>query len=81
MRQVDMILEVRDARLPITSGNTMLDKMTREKKRFIVFNKSDLASNIKVLGEDGFHVQSLHCANYTSNIFSVVRWPCEGNCR
>lgn len=48
MRQVDMIVEVRDARLPITSGNSMLDKLVKEKKRLIVFNKSDLASNIQV---------------------------------
>jgi ribosome biogenesis GTPase A len=40
----DVLIEVRDARIPFTSQNTQLDKLFKNKKKVIVFNKSDLAS-------------------------------------
>lgn len=42
--QVDLILEVRDARVPYSSCNPLLDKLCTTKKRIIVFNKSDLSN-------------------------------------
>lgn len=43
LKQVDMVIEIRDARIPRASRNPMLDQMIGEKPRLIVFSKSDLA--------------------------------------
>jgi len=43
LRQVDLVWEVRDARLPLTSGNEMLQRKLGLKARLIVLNKTDLA--------------------------------------
>ncbi|GBF91208.1 hypothetical protein Rsub_04877 [Raphidocelis subcapitata] len=43
LRQVDLVLEVRDARLPFSSGNPDLGSLTVGKRRLVLLNKSDLA--------------------------------------
>jgi ribosome biogenesis GTPase A len=44
MKQVDLVVEVRDARIPFSSGNPTLDSFRSRKPRLVVFNKSDLAN-------------------------------------
>ena len=39
----DVVVEVRDARVPFSSANPMLDAILGSKLRFVVFNKADLA--------------------------------------
>ena len=41
----DLIVEVRDARLPLSSANPSLAEAGRGKPRLVVFNKSDLANS------------------------------------
>jgi ribosome biogenesis GTPase A len=43
IKYIDLVLEVLDARLPLTSRNYRLQKMLGEKKRLIILNKADLA--------------------------------------
>lgn len=43
MRKVDVLVEVRDARIPFSSGNPLLEQLARNTKRIVVFNKTDLA--------------------------------------
>lgn len=43
IKQVDVVLEMRDARLPLVTGNTGLDRLIHNRKRVILFNKSSLA--------------------------------------
>lgn len=43
LKFVDIIFEVVDARLPISSRNPMLDKILQQKPRLVLINKSDLA--------------------------------------
>ncbi|MBU3918061.1 ribosome biogenesis GTPase YlqF [bacterium] len=40
---VDLIIEVRDARIPLTSGNSSIHEIIGNKPRLIVLNKSNLA--------------------------------------
>ena len=44
MRLIDLVLEVRDARIPFSSANPELDALVRHKRRLIVLNKADLAA-------------------------------------
>ena len=44
MSKIDLFIEVRDARIPFTSHNILLDELIpKHKKRVVVYNKSDLA--------------------------------------
>lgn len=49
LKVVDLVIEVRDARLPISSANSRLDEVLGHKPRIIVLNKVDLADQ-KALG-------------------------------
>ncbi|OYW68943.1 MAG: ribosome biogenesis GTPase YlqF, partial [Aerococcus viridans] len=40
---VDIVLEIRDARIPTASMNPMLDEIIKNKRHMIVLNKQDLA--------------------------------------
>lgn len=43
LSQVDLIIEVLDARIPFSSNNPMLEKMRKDKPCIKLFNKADLA--------------------------------------
>ena len=43
LKAADMIIEIRDARIPYASANPLLDKMIQNKPRLIVLSKKDLA--------------------------------------
>lgn len=43
IKLVDVVLEIRDARIPVSSGNPDLKQLLGHKKRLIVLNKADLA--------------------------------------
>lgn len=43
LKLVDAVIEVIDARIPISSRNPIIDELVKQKPRIIAFNKSDLA--------------------------------------
>ena len=43
LKLVDVIIEILDARIPISSKNPELNQITQNKKKIIVLNKFDLA--------------------------------------
>ena len=43
LKLVDIVLEIRDARAPLASGNKMMDETLRQKSRLILLNKVNLA--------------------------------------
>ncbi len=45
---VDLVIELLDARIPISSQNLMLHEIIQDKLRLIVLGKSDLAANVDV---------------------------------
>lgn len=47
LKLVDIVLEIVDARLPISSRNPMLDTIIQQKPRIILLNKADLADPIE----------------------------------
>lgn len=66
LKMVDAVIEVVDARIPVSSRNPIIDEMVGHKIRIIVFNKSDLADNdasadwIACFKEQGFYAVSLN---------------------
>ncbi|KAJ2516378.1 Mitochondrial GTPase 1 [Coemansia sp. RSA 1939] len=43
LRAVDLIVEMRDARIPLSSINRQLEQLAGKKQRLVVYNKADLA--------------------------------------
>ena len=59
LKLVDLVIELLDARIPISSQNPMLQNIIHGKPRLIVLNKADLAANVddwlKKFRADDFH--------------------------
>ena len=45
LKLVDMVIEIRDARIPYGSANPLLDHLINNKPRLIVLSKKDQADN------------------------------------
>lgn len=83
LKLIDMVLEVRDARIPFSSANPELEELVRHKRRLIVLNKADLAApdKLQVVITNVLHVSHTHgCApavttHYTSCQCMFVRLP------
>jgi len=45
LKLIDVVLELLDARLPLSSRNPMMDEIVQKKPRLILLNKSDLADS------------------------------------
>lgn len=43
LKMVDLVIEVIDARIPVSSRNPIIDEIVKGKKRIIILNKSDLS--------------------------------------
>ena len=43
LKIIDIVIEILDARIPISSQNPMISEMTKKKKKIVVLNKADLA--------------------------------------
>lgn len=43
LKLIDVVIEILDARIPVSSRNPDIQKMVQNKKRIVVLNKSDLA--------------------------------------
>ena len=45
IKYVDIVFELVDARLPLSSRNPMMDQIVQQKPRLVLLNKGDLADN------------------------------------
>lgn len=48
IKAVDIVLEIRDARLPLVSGNKAMNEALQQKNRLILFNKANLADEKEI---------------------------------
>ena len=62
LKMVDVVVEVIDARIPISSRNPIIDEIITNKRRIIALNKSDLAdSRINSLWKEYFKEKDIIC--------------------
>ena len=47
LKNVDAIIEMRDARIPVSSKNPEIEKLTNNKPRLILLNKASLADPVE----------------------------------
>jgi len=67
LKMVDAVIEVIDARIPVSSRNPIIDELVKSKPRIIVLNKSDLADDSvsrkweEKFKAEGIRVLSMNC--------------------
>ena len=67
LKLVDAVIEVIDARIPVSSRNPIIDTLVNKKPRIIVLNKSDLADEkavkswADIFRQQGNRVISMNC--------------------
>ncbi len=67
LKLVDMVIEVIDARIPISSRNPIIDEIVGQKPRIVLLNKSDLADEDQNKAwsahfeEQGFYGMAMNC--------------------
>lgn len=77
IKLIDIVIELVDARIPISSKNPDIDELAKNKKRLIILNKADLAAPEKTkqwerwFKERGFYVWKLD-ARSRANIKAVT---------
>ena len=59
LKLIDIVVEVLDARIPLSSRNPIIDELAKDKERIIVLNKADLADE-KVTASWIKHFESLN---------------------
>lgn len=64
---IDIIIEIVDARCPLSSKNPFLEKLTANKKRLIVFSKKDLADLSKLSSFEKYY-QDLSYASIVADL-------------
>lgn len=67
LKMVDLVIEVTDARIPVSSRNPIIDNLVKNKQRIIVLNKSDLSDSAaneawaEEFRKDGSIVLQMNC--------------------
>ena len=82
---IDLVIELVDARIPLSSRNPDIDELGRNKSRLILLNKSDLADEkanliwMNYFKEKGFHVLEVNARSGQGlkSIQGVVREACR----
>ena len=78
LKLIDVIVEVLDARIPVASQNPDIKEYSKNKKRVVVLNKSDLADEnetnkwIKIFRNKGIPARSVDC-NSGKGVNEVIR--------
>ena len=45
IKRVDLVIEVRDARIPLSTSHLYLDKWIKDKRHLLVINRADMISD------------------------------------
>ncbi|MBQ7703005.1 MAG: ribosome biogenesis GTPase YlqF [Firmicutes bacterium] len=67
LKLVDLVIEMLDARIPVSSRNPVINEITGNKRRIVILNKSDLADEvstkdwIRYFKEEGLEAVKLNC--------------------
>ncbi len=85
IKLIDLIIELVDARVPLSSRNPDIDELGAGKARMVLLNKSDLADDraneqwIRYFTEKGFHVLKVNCKSGSGlkQIHATVQEACK----
>lgn len=67
LKMVDIVIEVVDARIPVSSRNPIIDELVKRKRRIVILNKSDLSDSraneawVEYFKNQGYDVLPINC--------------------
>lgn len=67
MQIIDIVIEILDARLPLSSRNPDIQKMTKNKKKIILLNKIDLANDAQTAKWKEYFSKEADCCMLTDS--------------
>ncbi len=67
LKTIDLVVEIIDSRVPLSSHNEMLDDITKSKPKLLVFSKADLVNNHE-LAKYRKHYEDLGYATIEANL-------------
>jgi ribosome biogenesis GTPase A len=79
LKLVDMVIEIIDSRVPYSSHNPMLEKITQNKPRVIIMSKTDMADKSKTdewvnyYESLGYLVFATNLNNFTSSALTKIK--------
>lgn len=75
LKLVDVIIEIIDARIPLSSRNPIIDEVAANKHHIIVMNKSDLADNrVSELWMVEFQKKNIKCVLFNATKDSISKF-------
>lgn len=82
---IDLVIELVDARIPLSSRNPDIDELGKNKSRLILLNKSDLADVsanrlwMEYFQKKGFHVLEINAKSGRGlkSVYGIVREACQ----
>lgn len=85
IKLIDLVIELVDARVPLSSRNPDIDELGKNKSRIVLLNKSDLADSRKnkvwmdYFADQGFHVLEINSktGSGVKSIQGVVQEACK----
>lgn len=85
MKLIDLVIEIVDARMPLSSRNPDIDELAKNKSRMILFNKSDLADEslnkdwIDYFEKKGYTIVKINAKNGMGirNVTPAIAKVCE----
>ncbi|MGN0481659.1 MAG: ribosome biogenesis GTPase YlqF [Lachnospiraceae bacterium] len=85
IKLIDLVMEIVDARIPLSSRNPDIDELAKNKARMILLNKSDLANEsqnsawIEYFNSKGFTVVMINAKNGTGirNVVPAIMEACR----
>lgn len=85
IKLIDLVIEIVDARIPLSSRNPDIDKLAKNKARIILLNKSDLADDvatdkwIEYFKSKGFYCLKLNSRSNSNNraINNLITSACK----
>ncbi|MFV0479139.1 MAG: ribosome biogenesis GTPase YlqF [Anaerorhabdus sp.] len=81
MKAVDMVIEIRDARIPQASKNPMIDQLIQQKPRLILLSKKDKASPLETQKWQEYFksegIAALPIDFLTENVTSIIVKACQ----
>lgn len=78
LKAVDAVIEVIDARIPVSSRNPIIDDIIKEKKRVVVLNKMDLADEAATaawaesIRRSGHYAAAVNCSS-GAGVSSIIK--------
>lgn len=74
IKLIDIVVEVLDARIPLSSRNPIIDELAKEKQRIIVLNKADLADEVETLKWiEYFKSKNMSCIAVNSSVSQDIK--------